>query len=181
MNLKDKYHSDLKRSSKYVARESEAKALLLRNLSRYDVTVREGDPDLVGKVGIVEGHTNIRFDYSLWYLDRLLVGFVEVTGDRENDEYIYILSEKVDKCRYAKVPVWFLYFKDRLRKKLVIRAQFVVKYGKLEKWIENEKPYWKVHIQNCKSFRSWVIWFADLVKLIEQGLWNEVRVKMIQW
>jgi len=179
--FKSKYHSDLLRSSQYVVREAEAKALLIRNLRKYYIFVREGDPEYVSKQGIIEGHPNVRFDYSLWYYDTLLLGFVEVTGDVEDSQYIYILSEKVDKARYAKVPVWFLYFKDKMRKRFIIRAPFVVRYGKLVKWLENENPYWQVPIQHCKSFREWVYWFGEVVKYINLGMWEEIRRKLIEW
>jgi hypothetical protein len=179
--FKSKYHSDISRSSKYVSRELEAKALLVRNLGKYNIKVYEGSKEFVGKVGILEGHPEIRFDYALFYYNKLLLGFVEVTGDNENDEYIYVLSEKINKCRYSTVPVWFLYFKDKLRKRLVIRAPFVVRYGSLIKWIEGEKPYYKVHISHCRTFRSWVSWLRELLLYIQQGQWNELRLKLIQW
>jgi hypothetical protein len=179
--FKSKYHSDISRSSKYVSRELEAKALLLRNLSKLNITVTEGSQEFVGKVGILEGHPEIRFDYSLWYYDKLLLGFIEVTGDNEDDEYIYILSEKVNKARYSTAPVWFLYFKDKFRKRLVIRAQFIQRYGQLVKWIEGEKPYYRVHLNHCQSFKSWVSWLRELLLYVQQGFWNEMRLKLIQW
>ena len=60
MDFKGRYHSELERSSKYAARESETKALLIRNLGKLNVMVVEGDASFVGKVGEGERREMLR-------------------------------------------------------------------------------------------------------------------------
>jgi len=186
VGFKDKYHSELEKSSKYVAREAEAKALLTRNLGRLGIRVLEGDSSFVGIQGKVEGNPEVRFDFALEYPispgRSLLLGYVEVTGDSEDSEFLYVLSEKIAKARRVDVPVWFLYFKDKQRKRYVIRAQTVVRYGTLVNWVPGERPYYRVPAAKAMSFRHWVLWFGDfVVRLVDQGKWFEVKAALTRW
>jgi len=185
VDFKGRYHSEVERSSKYAARESEAKALLIRNLGKLGVQVLEGDSNYVGVQGKVQGHPSLRFDFSLWYpvpgYRSILLGYIEVTGDSVEDDYIYILSEKVEKARRVDVPVWFLYYKERMRKRVVIRAQTVVRFGTLVNWIQGEKPYYRVPLSKATSFRHWVLWFGDLIHVVNEGRWYEVKAQLTRW
>jgi hypothetical protein len=185
MGFKDKYHSEIAKSSEYAAREAEAKALLMRNLGKLGIVVLDGDPSYVEVQGKVEGHPGIRFDFSLWYpvVDHrsVLLGYVEVTGDRVEDDYLYILSEKVAKARKVDVPVWFLYYKERLRKRVVIRAQNVVKYGQLVEWVEGERPYYRVSISRAAALRTWFTWWRSITPLINEGRWFEIKQSLTRW
>jgi hypothetical protein len=188
MGFKDRYHGDLAKSSEYAAREAEAKALLVRNLGKLGIVVLDGDPSYVANQGKIEGHPEVRFDYSLWYPIRsvvdhrsVLLGYVEVTGDRLDDDYLYILSEKVAKARKVDVPVWFLYYKERKRKRVVIRAQSVVRYGTLINWVQGERPYYRVSISRAVALKTWLSWWRSIIPLINEGRWFEVKQSLIRW
>ena len=145
--------------------------MLLRNLSRLGIRVYDGDPSYVAVLGIVEGHPRVRFDFSMWYFEAFL-GFVEVTGDREDSEFCYILSEKVSKARELGVPVWFMYQKKR--KWLILPMKNVVVYGTLVKWLRGERPYYRVHVSKAKEFRAWVNWLRYyVIPALNHGQYRE--------
>ena len=104
-----------------------------------------------------------------------------MTGDAVEDDYIYILSEKVERARKVDVPVWFLYYKEKLRKRVVIRAQTVVRFGTPIKWLEGEKPYYRVPLSRAISFRQWTLWFTDTIHVINEGRWYEVKAHLTRW
>lgn len=162
INFKLKYHSDYSRSAVYVARELEAKSKLLRNLAPVGIEVL--DTEFTGNVGVIEGHPDIRFDFTL--VDRStgrVVCFVEVTGDAINDIYAYILSEKISKARAARYPVWFMYHKKSKRMWRMFSARFVVANGEEIKWLKDEKPYLRVSLSKGWYFAYWVRWIKSHV------------------
>ena len=159
--LKRKYHGDRKRAVRYVAREHEAYAMLLRQLGPYYTVVFNGFAS--GLVGVREGGSRgcrDRFDFAVASLfdKRKVFCFVEVTGDDVDDVYAYILSEKVRKALELPVPVFVMYRKERKNMWRMFSAKYVARYGELIEWVPNEKPYYRVSLAKGVMFREWVTW-----------------------
>ncbi len=162
LNFKLRYHLDYGRSAEYVAVEAEAYSKLLRNLGKLVEVVRASD--YVGKAGIIEGHPSIRFDFLLLDLETgRAVCYVEVTSDRVNDVYAYILSEKLSKAKLSKYPVWFMYYKKPKRMWRMFSAKYVVTHGEVINWLEGEKPYYRVMLSKGWYFANWVRWLKSHV------------------
>lgn len=158
MNFKAKYHGTIFRSSRYVSRELEAKARLVRNLGKLGVAVIDSGVG-VGQVGIVDEESDVRFDFTLVdTISSKVIGYVEVTGDVIDDIYAYVLSEKVERARGAKYPVFVLYHKERKKMWRVFSVKTVAKCGELVKWLEDEKPYYKVQLSKGLLYRDWINW-----------------------
>ena len=161
MNFKRKYHGSYSKSAQYVARELEAKSKLLRNLAPVGVEVLDSGLG-VETVGIVEGSSEVRFDFTL--IDSItgrVIAYVEVTGDAINDIYAYILSEKLVKARLSKYPVWFMYHKRSKRMWRMFSARFVARVGEEVKWLEDEKPYLRVPVSKGLYFAEWIRWLKS--------------------
>jgi len=155
MNFKGKYHGDRGRSIKYVDRELEAYRRLLKAFGRaYDVI---SNGFATATLGVVEGGSESvldRFDFAIVSrFNKQPYCYVEVTGDNEDSEYAYILSEKVAKAERVNIPVYFLY--EKRGKWRVFSVRMVRKYGELVKWLEDERPYYRVPFARGILFRSW--------------------------
>jgi len=161
MNFKRKYHSSYSKSAIYAAREAEAYSKLLRNLAPLGIEVLKAS-EHVEVVGIVDGHPEVRFDFTL--VDSItgrVIAYVEVTSDAINDIYAYILSEKIAKAKVAKYPVWFMYNKRSKRMWRMFSAKYVVRVGELKQWLEDEKPYYVVPLSKGWMFAEWVRWLKS--------------------
>jgi len=155
MNFKGKYHGDRGRSIKYVSRELEAKKRLLNAFGRYYDVVENGFATT--QVGMTEGGSASeldRFDFAIAsrYTKQPFC-YVEVTGDNEDSEYAYILSEKVAKAERVNIPVYFVY--EKRGKWRVFSVKMIRKYCELVKWLEDERPYYRVPFSRGLLFRSW--------------------------
>ena len=160
MNFKRKYHSSYAKSAQYVARELEAEAKLQRNLGRWFMVVRNGVG--VGTAGLVSGYSSgvERFDFAIASMadPRKVYVLVEVTGDLIDDVYAYILSDKLEKAFKSPIPVFFMYEKRRKHMWRVFSREYVKRYGELIKWLEGEKPYYRVILSKGWYFREWLVW-----------------------
>jgi len=182
--LKRKYHRNYSRSAEYAAREAEAYLKLLRNFAKDDVyIVRSGVG--VMNTGIVDGFSSSaedRFDFvlvDLW--TKKVICYVEVTGDALDDEFAYVLSEKIEKAKRAEYPVFILYNKKRKRMWRVLSAKYVATHGELKKWLKDEKPYYVVPVSKGLYFADWVRWMkSHVIKAIRDAVHPSIYEKYVK-
>lgn len=162
-SYKAKYHSDPYRSVMYAGREKKALGQLMEYFGRYRLNAEIVERGVgVGQAGIVDGSSQIpemRFDYAIYRkADRKLLALVEVTGDNERDNLARILSEKVAKGieLWPVTKTFFMYYKPHRDKPRILSVYTVWKHGKIEKWLDDEKPYYIVELKRGMTLYSFV-------------------------
>lgn len=119
-------------------------------------------------VGVVEEYRAtgvVRFDAALVRKhDRAVVAVLEITGDRVLDAEARFLTEKVSRAKNVVamgIPFWFIYYKIRPRTGELYRTKIfdldtVVRYGRVGKWKDGERPYYHVELRHGLTVRQFV-------------------------
>ena len=171
--FKPKYHSNPIRDNRYEYAEYGIYEYLRGSLLPYYRV------ELVGihGEGIIEGYNKLKTRMDLvvksMYTGKLLA-YVEITGDVLSDTYARFLLEKVEKAKkLGDAPTFFVYYKCSPRKRIfadIYRKPYsrvytltqILRYGKVQKWLRDEKPYYVLELTTSNtSVPEFSRWFRS--------------------